>query len=81
MRTLSVTVLIYSVFTGLTALSKSVEHITVLRFFTGLGIGGEWAAGTALVAESLPDHWRPRSATFLQSAAAFGPILAAIANF
>jgi MFS family permease len=49
-----------------------------VRFLTGLGIGGEWAAGAALVAEALPDRARAGASSFIQSAAAVGPILAAI---
>jgi hypothetical protein len=44
-------------------------------------VGGEWAAGAALIAESFADSSRPRAASLLQSAAAFGPIFAALANF
>ena len=79
-RTLVLTVALYSVLTGLTAFCRTPIEVGILRFLTALGIGGEWAAGAALVAESVPDAFRPRAAAILQSAAAFGPWFAAVAN-
>jgi len=80
-RTLIVTILMYCCLTGLTALCQTPEQVMVTRFLTALGIGGEWAAGAALVAESLPNDFRARASSLLQTAAAFGPIFAALANF
>lgn len=79
-RTMTVTVLIYCVFTGLTAFCRSWEQVVAIRFITALGIGGEWAAGTALLAETFPDKARAPGAAMIQSAAAIGPWFAAIAN-
>jgi MFS family permease len=79
-RTMVLTILLYCAFTGLTSLCQTWEQVAVVRFLTALGIGGEWAAGAALVAESFPDTRRPLAAAFLQTAAAVGPILAATAN-
>lgn len=79
-RTLIVTILIYSALTGLTALAQTPEQVMVLRLLTALGIGGEWAAGAALVAETFPDRLRAPAAAVLQSAAAFGPWFAAGIN-
>ena len=79
-RTLIVTILIYSLFTGLTAYCTSIEQVTIVRFITALGLGGEWAAGAALVAEVFASGNRPLAAGLLQTAAAFGPALAAVAN-
>lgn len=79
-RTLMVTMLLYCAFTGLTALCRTPEQVLVVRLLTALGIGGEWAAGAALVAESLPDRARAGAAAILQSAAAFGPIFGALIN-
>jgi len=79
-RTLIVTILLYSLLTGLTAFCQTPEQVAVLRFLTALGIGGEWAAGAALVAEAVPNAKRGLAAAILQSAAAFGPWFAAIAN-
>jgi MFS family permease len=79
-RTLILTILLYCAFTGLTALCRTPEQVALVRFLTALGIGGEWAAGATLVAEVLPDRSRAGAASFIQSAAAFGPILAALIN-
>ncbi len=79
-RTLTVTVLIYCLFTGATALCHTWQEVAVIRFITALGIGGEWAAGAALLAETFPDRARAGGAALLQSAAAFGPWFAALIN-
>jgi len=80
-RTLTVTVLVYCVFTGATALCRTWQEVAVIRFITALGIGGEWAAGAALLAETFPDKARAPGAALLQSAAAFGPWFAALISF
>jgi MFS family permease len=79
-RALVFTILIYAVFTGLAALSHTWWQLALFRFITALGIGGEWAAGAALVAEVWPEDKRTRAAGLLQSAWAAGFILAAILN-
>jgi MFS family permease len=48
------------------------------RFITGLGIGGEWAIGHALLAESTPKHFRGRAAPLLQAGEPLGVALAAV---
>lgn len=79
-KALAATVLIYSLFTGLSALSQNWQHLAAFRFITGLGLGGEWAAGAALVAEVWPDRLRAKAGAILQSAAAFGFFFAAVIN-
>ncbi|GMV89963.1 MAG: MFS transporter [Chthonomonas sp.] len=79
-RTMILTILLYCCFTALTAACQTWEQVAVVRFLTGLGIGGEWAAGAALIAEVFPDSKRPLAAALLQTAAAVGPVLAATAN-
>lgn len=79
-KALAATVLIYSVFTGLSALASTWWQLAVFRFITGLGLGGEWAAGAALVAEVWPDNLRAKAGAMLQSAAAFGYFFAALIN-
>ena len=74
-RTLLLTVFIYCLFTGLTSLCQTSDQVYWARFLTGLGIGGEWAAGAALIAETMPNGFRARAAAFLQTAAAFGSIV------
>lgn len=78
--TLLATIGIYCTLTGLTALCRTPDQVLVMRFLTALGIGGEWAAGAALVAESMPDAFRARAATLIQSASAFGPVFGASIN-
>jgi MFS family permease len=79
-KSLVVTILIYSLFTGLSALADTWWQLAIFRFITGLGLGGEWAAGAALVAEVWPDRLRARAGGILQSAAAFGFFFAALIN-
>jgi MFS family permease len=76
-KTLIITILIYAVFTGMAALSTEWWHLALYRFLTALGIGGEWAAGAAMVAEVWPEDKRAKAAGILQSAWAVGFFLAA----
>ena len=79
-KTLIFTILIYAVFTGLAAFSATWWQLALYRFLTALGIGGEWAAGAALVAEVWPEQKRARAAGILQSAWAAGFFIAALVN-
>jgi len=79
-RTMILTILIYSIFTGMAALSHTWWELLLYRFMTALGIGGEWAAGAALVAETWPEAKRAKAAGILQSAWAAGFFFAALAN-
>ena len=76
-KTLILTILIYAVFTGMAALSETWWHLALYRFLTALGIGGEWAAGAAIVAEVWPEDKRAKAAAVLQSAWAVGFFIAA----
>ncbi len=58
-RTMLWTILIYSLCTGLSAFSRTIWDFALYRFLTGLGVGGEFAVGVALVAEVMPDRARP----------------------
>ncbi|MGE0759304.1 MAG: MFS transporter [Pirellulaceae bacterium] len=79
-KTMLLTILIYSLCTGLSALSVSVYDFALYRFLTGLGVGGEFAVGVALVAEVMPARARPYSLALLQALSAFGNISAALIN-
>lgn len=59
-RTMAITILFYASFTGLCAIAGSWQELAIYRFLTGLGIGGEWAAGAALIAESFPERSRAK---------------------
>lgn len=78
-RMLMVTMLLYSVFTGLSALSQSVGQLMVFRFLTGLGLGAEWGLAQALIAETWPPEYRARAAGFVHSGWPIGYGLAAVA--
>jgi MFS family permease len=71
-RTMALTILIYSVFTGLTGLAQTATQLLVLRFIAALGIGGEWGAGASMIAEVFPKASRALAAGILQSAAGAG---------
>lgn len=79
-KVLIATIIIYAVFTGAAALSQDWWHLAIYRFLTALGIGGEWAAGAAIVAETWPEDKRAKAAGILQSAWAAGFFLAATVN-
>jgi MFS family permease len=79
-RTMLITVLTYSAFTGLSALSRGVWDFAFYRFLTGLGVGGQFAVGVALVAEVMPDRSRPFALGMLQALSAVGNMLAATAG-
>lgn len=77
-RTLSLTILTYAVFTGLSFFAQTWWHLLIFRFVAALGIGGEWAAGSALVSETLGAKHRSWASATLQSGYMVGIILAAI---
>lgn len=79
-KTMIVTVLIYSVFTGLSGLAQSWWQLAILQAFAGIGIGGEWAAGAALLAETWPERTRARALVIMQMSFAAGFSLAAAIN-
>jgi MFS family permease len=79
-KVLIATIIIYAVFTGAAALADTWWQLALSRFLTALGIGGEWAAGAALVAETWPEDKRAKAAGLLQSAWAVGFFLAAVFN-
>jgi MFS family permease len=72
------TVLVYSLFTALCGLSTGVVTFAIFRFIAGFGIGGEWAAGTPLLHESVPENIRVRLAGWLHTATPTGLFLAAL---
>jgi MFS family permease len=79
-KTMLMTILIYSAFTGLSALSVSVWDFSFYRFLSGLGVGGEFAVGVSLVAEVMPDRARPRALGWLQGLSAIGNMVAALVS-
>src|SRR5262245_25809646 len=77
-RTLTLTILTYAVFTGLSFFAARWWHLLIFRFLAALGIGGEWAAGCALVSESLPSKHRAWVSATLQSGYILGCIAATL---
>lgn len=77
-KMLTLTVLLYSVFTGLSALSQGWLDFALYRFITGLGVGGVFGLAVALVADSLPDHARTGALGLLQALSAVGNITAGL---
>ncbi len=77
-RTLTLTVLMYSVFTGLSALSRGWEDFAIYRFITGLGVGGVFGLAVALIADSLPDQARAGALGTLQALSAVGNVTAGL---
>lgn len=71
-------ILLYSVGTGLCGLSQNLVQLGIFRVIVGLGVGGEWATGAALVSETWPAKYRSKVLAFLQSGFAFGVAAAAI---
>jgi MFS family permease len=78
-KTLNLTILTYAIFTGLAFFSTEWWHLLIFRFIAALGIGGEWAAGAALVGETVPAKYRHWASALLQSGYMFGMILACYA--
>ncbi|WP_062306758.1 MFS transporter [Alicyclobacillus sendaiensis] len=76
-----VTILIYSLATGLSAFAAGIGMFFVLRFFVGLGLGGELPVATTYVLESSPDEVRARRVVFLESFWAVGSLAAALVSY
>jgi len=79
-RALMAAVLIYSVFTAACGFAQSALQLAIFRILLGIGMGGEWATGAALVSESFPARHRGKALAFVQSAWAIGYGLAALVN-
>ena len=75
-RSMTLTILAYSLLTGLSALSWDWLSFAVLRFLVGLAIGSEWATGASITAELWPDKARGKGGAFLQCGYPIGSILA-----
>jgi MFS family permease len=79
-RALSLTVLTYAAFTGLSFFAQTWWHLLIFRFLAALGIGGEWALGSTLLAETWPKKWRPWTAAVLQTGVNVGVLGACLAG-
>jgi MFS family permease len=74
---LALTILFYSIFSGITAFATEIWHVGALRFLVAMGVGGEWAVGAALVAEVFPKHARERAGGIFHATSVMGLWLAA----
>lgn len=75
-RTMMFTILFYSVFTCLSAFSQVWWHMVSLRFFVALGVGGEWAVASAMVAEVFPQRARSMSLGIFHGSSIVGVLAA-----
>ena len=80
-RALSLTILCYAVFTGLSFFAQTWWQLLIFRFITALGIGGEWAVGSSLLSETWPKKWRPWIAAILQTGVNIGVLIACLVTF
>lgn len=71
-RALSLSILLYACFTAACGLAQNVTQLAVFRVFLGLGMGGEWASGAALVSETWPARHRGKALGLMQSCWAIG---------
>lgn len=77
-KALTLTVLIYSVATMLCGLSPNIWFLMAFRVLVGLGMGGEWSAGAALISETWPKEHRGKAMSIMQSGYAVGGLTAAL---
>jgi MFS family permease len=75
-RALMGSILVYSLASGASGLSRSIFELASFRFILGLGMGGEWTTGAALVAETWRAEHRGKALGLVQSSWAIGEILA-----
>src|SRR5262249_11149651 len=80
-RALSLTILTYAMFTGLSFFVSTWWQLLICRFLAALGICGEWAVGGGLVSETWPKKWRPWIAAVLQAGVNLGVMLACVASY
>ncbi|GAA0393833.1 MFS transporter [Paenibacillus motobuensis] len=72
------TVLLFAIGTALTGLATNIEQVYIYRFIAGLGAGGEYGIGMALVAEAWPKNKQGRASSYVSVGAQYGVILAAL---
>jgi predicted MFS family arabinose efflux permease len=77
-RALALTILTYACFTGLGYFAQTWWQLLIFRFVAALGIGGEWAVGASLLAETWPRTWRPWLAAVLQTGVNLGVLIATV---
>jgi MFS family permease len=78
--TLVITILMYSVFSGLTFFASELWQVGVLRFLVAVGVGGEWSVAAALVAEVFPARARAQAGSIFHATSIIGTWLAGLAG-
>jgi MFS family permease len=76
-RALMLSILVYSLASGACAFSTTIVQLAIFRFVLGLGMGGEWTTGAALIAETWPPEHRGKALGLMQSTWAIGEMIAA----
>ncbi len=76
-KTMIITILVYSLFTCFSAFSQEGWHMVLFRFLVAMGVGGEWAVASAMVAEVMPTRSRPIMSSIFHASSVFGTLLAA----
>src|SRR5262245_13981921 len=76
-RALMLSILVYSLASGACAFSTPIVQLAIFRFVLGLGLGGEWTTGAALIAETWPAEHRAKALGLMQSSWAIGEMIAA----
>ncbi|WP_432353034.1 MFS transporter [Sporosarcina sp. A2] len=77
-RVFTYSILLFALGTALTGLATNIEQIYIYRFIAGLGAGGEYGIGMALVAEAWPKNKQGRASSYVSVGAQYGVILAAL---
>jgi MFS family permease len=77
-RALMASILVYSFASFACGLSRTIAELAVFRFVLGLGMGGEWTTGAALIAETWPARHRGKALGLMQSSWAIGEMIAAL---
>ncbi|HUE55425.1 MAG TPA: MFS transporter [Candidatus Udaeobacter sp.] len=80
-RALMASILVYSISSAACGFSQSIPQLAVFRFILGLGMGGEWTTGAALIAETWRAEHRGKALGLMQSAYAIGEAIAALVVF
>src|SRR3546814_9669324 len=75
-----ITMLMYALGTAACAFAPNIWWLVCFRIIASLGIGGEWAAGAAMVAEVMPEKRRVEAGALLYTSAVFGTTLATLLN-
>ena len=80
-KTMIVTILFYSIFTCLTAFSNAAWQMVLLRFLVAMGVGGEWAVASAMIAEVMPKRSRPVMGSIFHASSVFGTVMAVAVGY